>query len=117
MAVELLLLPRGATAAGLPLGVLRPCTRRRRPRAGRSLPGVLVGLDQPCLEPARGRPVPQRPRDRRDRARVRGRRLAPGERVPERARVERVRRAPPRPSVTEAGGSPFYEQGGGPCPD
>ena len=40
MAVELLLLPGGPSAAGLPVGVLRARARRAAPRARRSLSRV-----------------------------------------------------------------------------
>src|SRR5262249_50247571 len=106
---ELLLLPGGAAPPGVPVVVLRARTRRRRARARGALPGVSANVGERRLARARRAAVPQRPRGRRRRAHVRGRRLLDARGIPRRALVVGVRRTPARPRIAHPG------RGLGPC--
>src|SRR5262245_34186623 len=107
MAVELLLLPRGAAAARVPVRVLCPRAGRPLARPRRPMPGLPQGLGEPRHARARRPPVAPRPRGRRRPARRRRRRGAARRRVPGGALLVRFRRATPLPGVTEPGAGPF----------
>src|SRR5207248_8902830 len=92
VAVELLLLPGGASAAGLPL-VLRPARARRRlARPRRPLPRLPQPLREPRLAQPRRRAVSQRRGGRGRRTRLRRRRPADARGVPRGALFRAFRR-------------------------
>src|SRR5207253_8307254 len=107
VALELLLLPRGAAAAGLPVVVLpaRPRGPRARPR--RPLSGLYADLGEPRLGGARRPAVPQRRPRRRRRARLPRRRPDDPRAVPRGALFGAFRRAPAAPGVTTAPAGTF----------
>src|SRR5215471_7421628 len=102
MAVELLLLPGGTAAAGLPVLVHAPDGDGGDRGDRRALSDLWTPVAQPRLPSARRRAVPQRPPDRGRGTHVRRGRARDAGGFPRRAVVFLVRRAQARARIARA---------------